>query len=94
MTQEGINLQEAMDWIGKSFEETSKKFLDGMNSHPPCENEAILKDVIIYKEGIRNWITAALYWSFECGKYFPKEEAAKVMKERKVVLLPKVVEKE
>jgi len=82
-----------MDWIGRSFEETSNKFLDGMRSHPPCEDEVVLKDIIIYQEALRDWITTALYWSFECGKYFPKDEAAIIMKERKVVLLPKVTDK-
>ncbi|THV05798.1 terpenoid synthase [Dendrothele bispora CBS 962.96] len=90
-SEKEMSLQHAMDWLGKSFEDTAAKFWDGMNNHPSCGDEVTQRDLVTYKEGLRDWITSALYWSFECGKYFPKEEAAKIMKERKVVLLPKLI---
>lgn len=87
MNQLGLDVQGALDWIGILHDQLAGRFLSDYRRIPSFGPRLDL-DVMVYCDGLGNWVRGNDQWSFESERYFGKE-GIKVLKERKVKLLPK-----
>ncbi|KAH9478347.1 Sesquiterpene synthase Agr1 [Psilocybe cubensis] len=86
MNQEGIDLQEAVDFVGNMCKQSIDRFNEERRALPSWGPE-IDRDVAIYVDGLANWIVGSLHWSFESERYFGKN-GRQVKASRTVELLP------
>ncbi|KAG2046914.1 terpenoid synthase [Suillus hirtellus] len=87
MVKEGLDLQGAVDYCGRLCNISLQRFEEN-RANLPSWGEEVDKDVAKYVEGLQNWITGTLQWSFECARYFGKN--AHIIKQNRIVkLLPK-----
>lgn len=86
MREQGLNLQEAVDFVGALCKASIDRFEED-RQHVPSWGPETDRDVAIYIEGLQNWIVGSLHWSFETERYFGKCGAC-VKEERIVELLP------
>ncbi|KAG2143756.1 isoprenoid synthase domain-containing protein [Suillus bovinus] len=87
MVHQGLDLQGAVDHCGQLCNISLQRFEEN-RAILPSWGEEIDKDVAIYVEGLQNWITGPLQWSFEGARYFGKD-AHIVKRDRIVKLIPK-----
>ncbi|KZV87921.1 putative terpene cyclase [Exidia glandulosa HHB12029] len=73
-------LDRALQWLAERHDALAKEFLELKDAAPP--------EVAKYTEGLGNWVRASDVWGFESQRYFGPT-GSDVMRERKVVLLPK-----
>ncbi|PPQ77980.1 hypothetical protein CVT25_015447 [Psilocybe cyanescens] len=86
MNQEGIDLQEAVDFVGNMCKQSIDRFNEERRALPSWGPE-VDRDVAIYVDGLANWIVGSLHWSFESERYFGKN-GKQVKATRIVELLP------
>lgn len=84
----GMNLQEAVDYVGGLCRRTIAAFSKNKTRVPSFGCAKLDRDVAAYVQGLQDWIVGSLHWSFMSERYFGKE-GAEVKKHRHVVLLPK-----
>jgi hypothetical protein len=87
MLDQGLDLQGAIDHCGQLCKISLQRFEEN-RAILPSWGEEVDKDVAIYVQGLQNWITGPLQWSFTSARYFGKD-AQIVKRDRTVKLLPK-----
>jgi hypothetical protein len=87
MREQGLNLQGAVDYIGRLCKCSIQRFEDNRDILPSWGNE-LDRQVAIYVEGLQNWIVGSLHWSFDSTRYFGKD-GHKIKQDRVIKLLPK-----
>ncbi|KAG2341925.1 terpenoid synthase [Suillus weaverae] len=87
MLDQGLDLQSAVDYCGRLCNISLQRFEEN-RAILPSWGEEVDKEVAIYVEGLQNWITGPLQWTFETTRYFGKD-AHIVKRDRTVKLLPK-----
>ncbi|KAG1779584.1 isoprenoid synthase domain-containing protein [Suillus placidus] len=87
MLDQGLDLQSAVDYCGRLCNISLQRFEEN-RAVLPSWGEEVDKEVAIYVEGLQNWITGPLQWTFETTRYFGKD-AHTVKRDRTVKLLPK-----
>jgi hypothetical protein len=87
MREEGLNLQDAVDYVGRLCKGTIQRFEDNRNILPSW-GEELDRQVAIYIDGLQNWIVGSLHWSFDSTRYFGKNGHT-IKQDRIVKLLPK-----
>ncbi|KAG2337543.1 terpenoid synthase [Suillus weaverae] len=87
MVDQGLDLQSAVDYCGRLCNISLRRF-EETRAILPSWGEEVDKEVAIYVEGLQNWITGSLQWTFETTRYFGKD-AHIVKRDRTVKLLPK-----
>jgi len=90
MRYHGHTLQSAVDFVGELCRQTIDNFIENRKIIPSWGPE-IDKMVEGYVQGLQDWITGSLHWSFMTERYFGKN-GAEVKKSRYVKLLPPKVE--
>ena len=90
MTYHGMNLQEAVDYVGELCRQTIDAFCENMKRVPSFGIDQLDKDVAGYIQGVQDWIVGSLHWSFITERYFGLQ-GAEVKKHSVVTLLPKRV---
>ena len=88
MTNYGMELQDAMDYVGEMCRITIESFIANKERVPSFGDAKLDEDVAGYVQGLQDWIVGALHWSFMSQRYFGKN-GAEVKKTRYVKLLPK-----
>lgn len=88
MENYGMELQEAMDYVGEMCRVTMVNFIANKSRVPSFGDAQLDKDVAGYVQGLQDWIVGALHWSFMSQRYFGTE-GAEIKKHRYVKLLPK-----
>ena len=71
MNEKGFSLQEAVDYVAKSYTE----FGDIMNECRKCIRSygpKADKDIQRFIDGLQQWVIGNLEWSFQNGRYFGK----------------------
>ena len=86
MHQEGVDLQTAVDFVGKMCKQSIDRFNED-RARLPSWGPEIDRDVSIYVDGLANWIVGSLHWSFESERYFGKS-GRQVKATRTVDILP------
>ncbi|KAF7318869.1 Terpene-synth-C domain-containing protein [Mycena chlorophos] len=86
MHEQGLSLQEAVDFVGEMCKQTIDRFCEDRASLPSWGAQ-IDREVAIYVDGLANWIVGSLHWSFLSERYFGKT-GAQVKRSRVVELLP------
>ena len=86
MHQEGVDLQTAVDFVGKMCKQSIDRFNED-RARLPSWGPEIDRDVSIYVDGLANWIVGSLHWSFETERYFGKS-GHQVKATRTVDILP------
>lgn len=82
----GLNLQEAVDFVGDLCAAAMSRFLAAKRRLPSFDRGGrIDHEVALYTRGLEDWIIGSLHWSFESSRYFGKE--GKGVKKRRVVKL-------
>lgn len=71
MVQEGLDLQSAIDFVGRMCEQSINRFVADRANLPSWGPE-IDRQVAIYVDGLADWIVGSLHWSFESERYFGK----------------------
>ncbi|KAF4571081.1 terpene cyclase [Pleurotus pulmonarius] len=89
MHQRGLNLQEAVEYVGALCKSSIQRFETDRKNLPTWGPE-IDRDVAVYVEGLQNWIVGSLHWSFDSERYFGTS-GHEVKQQRLVKLLPKVL---
>ena len=69
MEQFHLDLQTAMDWVGRYHEKIREKFIDGLHRIPSW-GSTIDEQVAEYVHALANWVRANHCWNFEGGRYF------------------------
>ncbi|KAI0701357.1 terpenoid synthase [Cytidiella melzeri] len=87
MKQEGLCLQDAVDFVGELCQQSIDRFVAERASLPSWGPE-IDRQVDVYVDGLADWIVGSLHWSFESERYFGKS-GLEVKKTRTVTLLPR-----
>jgi hypothetical protein len=87
MIDQGLNLQDAVDYCTRLCNISLQRFEEN-RAILPSWGEEVDKDVATYVEGLQNWITGPLQWSFVTARYFGKD-AHTVKRDRIVKLYPK-----
>lgn len=87
MKEKGVDIQEAIDYIEKRFNNIAQKFLEDMKDVPSF-SETLDPLVAEYVWGLGNWVTGFLEWAFESKRYFGSK-GPEVKKTRVVELLPR-----
>ncbi|KAF8629977.1 hypothetical protein AX17_005542 [Amanita inopinata Kibby_2008] len=87
MAQKGLNLQEAVDFVGECCRVSIERFETDRQLIPSWGPE-IDRDVAKYVDGLQNWIVGSLHWSFDSERYFGKL-GPQIKQDRKIELLPK-----
>lgn len=86
---QGLELQEAVDFVGQLCKQSIDRFVAASKRLPSFDNGGqIDRDVAQYVKGLEDWIVGSLHWSFESERYFSKEGRV-IKKTRTVNLLPK-----
>lgn len=88
MTNYGMGLQDAMDYVGEMCRVTMENFVANKERVPSFGDAQLDEDVAGYVQGLQDWIVGALHWSFMSQRYFGTE-GAEIKKHRYVKLLPK-----
>lgn len=88
MKHHNMNLQEAVDMVGKLCKDTIDAFISNLERIPDFGDERVNQEVKLYVQGLQDWIVGSLHWSFETERYFGKD-GLKVKETRIVNLLPK-----
>lgn len=65
MHQRNLDVQGALDWIGKLHDDLVLKFLEDYKKVPTFPDPQITKDTAAYAEALGNWVRANDQWSFE-----------------------------
>ena len=87
MTQKGLDLQSAVDFVGDLCKQSIDRF-HADRARLPSWGPAIDKQVATYVDGLASWIVGSLHWSFETERYFGKM-GREIKKTRVVQLLPR-----
>jgi hypothetical protein len=69
MTNDGLNLQHAVDRIGELCKQTIDTFIENQ-TRVPSWGDDVDKDVKLYVNGLQEWIVGSLHWSFMTTRYF------------------------
>jgi hypothetical protein len=69
MTNDGLDLQQAVDRIGELCKQTIDTFVENQ-ALVPSWGDDIDKDVKLYVNGMQEWIVGSLHWSFMTTRYF------------------------
>jgi hypothetical protein len=86
MNEQGLNLQDAVDFVGQLCKDTIDQFI-AEREQLPSWGEEIDRQVDIYVDGLADWIVGSLHWSFESERYFGKA-GREVKRSRVINLLP------
>jgi alpha-muurolene/germacrene-A/gamma-muurolene synthase len=87
MVHDGLTLQQAVDRVGDMCQQTIETFVEN-RARVPSWGESIDKDVKLYVDGMQDWISGSLHWSFMTKRYFG-DNGAKVKATRIVELYPR-----
>lgn len=87
-TYHGMDLQEAVDYVGEMCRVTIDAFVENKKRIPSFGCPKLDRDVAGYVQGLQDWIVGSLHWTFMSERYFGKE-GAEVKKHRYVKLLPR-----
>ena len=90
MKEHDLTLQGAMNFIGEEFQKRTSRFNTLMKEIPTfdgLDGEAS-QALYSYVWGLGNWVTANIYWSYECERYFGAH-GFETMKHRLVEISPK-----
>ncbi|KZT42148.1 terpenoid synthase [Sistotremastrum suecicum HHB10207 ss-3] len=89
MKEQNLDVQEAMDYVGRRYYGLRDTFLAGFHDLPSWSPkiDSELKD---YIWGVGNWVTANVEWSFESERYFGTR-GPEIREHRSVALLPRRV---
>jgi alpha-muurolene/germacrene-A/gamma-muurolene/(+)-delta-cadinol synthase len=90
MTNDGLDLQQAVDRIGEMCKQTIDTFVENQ-TRVPSWGDDIDKDVKLYVNGLQEWIVGSLHWSFITRRYFGENGGA-VKASGIVELLPQIKE--
>ncbi|EPT00598.1 hypothetical protein FOMPIDRAFT_1023716 [Fomitopsis schrenkii] len=85
--QQGLDLQSAVDFVGDLCKHSIDRF-HFLRENLPSWGPEIDRDLAIYVDGLADWITGSLKWSFESERYFGKQ-GLEVKRTRVVTLLPR-----
>jgi len=91
MHHHGMNLQEAVDFVGDLCKKSIDRFVENRTLLPSWGPE-IDGQVQVYVRGLADWIVGSLHWSFDSERYFGKKGLL-VKKNRIVELAPVRVSK-
>lgn len=86
MSQRGLDLQSAVDFVGEMCKGSIDRFKRERDSLPSWGPE-IDRQVKMYVQGLADWIVGSLHWSFESTRYFGTN-GRKIKTTRFVELLP------
>jgi len=86
MNERGLDLQAAVDFVGEMCKSAIDRFKTERANLPSWGLE-IDRQVVIYVQGLADWIVGSLNWSFESTRYFGIH-GHKIKKTRVVELLP------
>jgi alpha-muurolene/germacrene-A/gamma-muurolene synthase len=75
MTNDGLDLQQAVDRIGDLCKQTIDSFVENQ-ARVPSWGDDIDKDVKLYVNGLQEWIAGSLHWSFMTTRYFGENGGA------------------
>ncbi|KAL6306394.1 isoprenoid synthase domain-containing protein [Sparassis latifolia] len=84
--QEGVDLQTAVDFVGDMCKQSIDRF-SALREELPSWGPELDAQVETYVDGLRDWISGSLKWSFLSERYFGKS-GLEVKKTRIVNLLP------
>ena len=84
----GMELQEAVDYVGEMCRLTINNFIENKKHVPSFGCPKLDQDVAGYIQGLQDWIVGSLHWTFMSERYFGTE-GAEIKKHRYVKLLPK-----
>lgn len=85
--QQGLDLQSAVNFVGDLCKQSIDRF-HYLRENLPSWGPELDREVEIYVDGLADWITGSLKWSFESERYFGKA-GLEVKKTRVVALLPR-----
>jgi hypothetical protein len=91
MTNDGLDLQQAVDRIGELCKQTIDTFVENQ-ARVPSWGDDIDQDVKLYVNGLQEWIVGSLHWSFMTTRYFGNNGGA-VKATRIVELLSQQIRK-
>ena len=91
MHHHGMALQEAVDFVGDLCKQAVDRFTED-RVRLPSWGPKIDAQVQIYVQGLADWISGSLYWSFESERYFGKK-GRQIKKDRIVELAPVMIQK-
>ncbi|KAG2369007.1 isoprenoid synthase domain-containing protein [Suillus spraguei] len=87
MREQSLNLQGAVDYIGRLCKACIQRFEDSRDILPSW-GEELDRQVAIYIEGLQNWAVGSLHWSFDSTRYFGNNGHT-IKQDRIIELLPK-----
>ncbi|KAJ3712723.1 isoprenoid synthase domain-containing protein [Lentinula raphanica] len=87
MNHHSLDLQPAVDYVGQLCNQSIERFMNDRAQLPSWGPE-IDRQVQIYVDGLEDWMSGSLHWSFESERYFGKA-GRQVKKSRVINLLPK-----
>ncbi|KAJ2922852.1 hypothetical protein H1R20_g14238, partial [Candolleomyces eurysporus] len=85
MTERGLSLQEASDYVGKVCESQMQQYLDARSR---LSSSDVPRDAVRYIEALGYWMVGNLVWSFETTRYFGADHL-RVLESRVVYLRPR-----
>jgi len=86
MQHHGMTLQEAVDFVGDLCKKSIDRFIEG-RARLPSWGPEIDAQVQVYVQGLADWISGSLHWSFDSERYFGKK-GGQIKKDRIVALAP------
>jgi hypothetical protein len=86
MHHHGMNLQEAVDFVGDLYKKSIDRFTED-RARLPSWGPEIDAQVQVYVQGLADGIVGTLHWSFDSERYFGKK-GLQVKKDRIVELAP------
>jgi hypothetical protein len=87
MYHSALDLQTAVDFVGDMCKQALARFAS-LQEQLPSWDPKIDQDVAKYVQGLKDWISGILYWSFETERYFGK--GVKTVKATRTVKVVKV----
>lgn len=84
MVKQGLDLQGAIDYCGQLCNICVQRF-EKTRAILPSWGEEVDKDVVIYVQGLQDWIAGSVQWSFESARYFGKD--GHIVKRNRIVKL-------
>ncbi|KAK0458907.1 terpenoid synthase [Desarmillaria tabescens] len=87
MMDKGLDIQGAMDYVGRRYHQIARTFIDDMKHVPtfPGQIGRILREYVF---GLGIWVTTNIEWSFAGERYFGNAGPS-IKVHRRVELLPK-----
>ncbi|KAM7218649.1 Isoprenoid synthase domain containing protein [Rhypophila decipiens] len=84
-----LDVQGAMDWVGRYHDGLVDEFLAEFETLPtfPEESQQVNAYVVEYADALANWVRASDAWGFESERYFGKD-APRIGRERTFALRP------